>query len=227
MSAHAEFSKHAHYYGEYNVIQTKVAQKLLDDLKVKPKNIIDLGCGNGTLYKKIDFELDSFLAVDFSAEMLELHPKNSNVETMLGDFNDENLFHPLGQRVSDHLFSASALQWSDDLTSVLKSIQNLNIDFSLAIFTSGTFKTLHETANTNALLKSAHEIKEIASALGIENLEIQNYALEFDSTREMFRYIKKSGVSAGRNVLSFKETKRLMNEYPFKHLEFEVLFLRS
>jgi malonyl-CoA O-methyltransferase len=41
----------------------------------------------------------------------------------------------------------------------------------------------------------------------------------------MFRYIKGSGVSGSRNLLSFKDMKRLMKEYPLNYLEFEVAFI--
>ena len=43
----------------------------------------------------------------------------------------------------------------------------------------------------------------------------------------MFRYIKKSGVSGARKVLSYKESKKLLNEYPVNYLEFEVVFIYS
>jgi malonyl-CoA O-methyltransferase len=53
------------------------------------------------------------------------------------------------------------------------------------------------------------------------------YTLEFENTREMLRYIKKSGVSGNRNVLSYKQTKSLMQEYPLSYLEFEVVYINS
>jgi malonyl-CoA O-methyltransferase len=53
------------------------------------------------------------------------------------------------------------------------------------------------------------------------------YELTFESVDEIFTYIKKSGVSGGRNALSYKQMKNLMKEYPSKTLEFEVLFARN
>jgi len=43
----------------------------------------------------------------------------------------------------------------------------------------------------------------------------------------MLRYIKKSGVSGGRNLLTYKQTKKLMDEYPLNYLEFEVVYINS
>jgi malonyl-CoA O-methyltransferase len=127
----------------------------------------------------------------------------------------------------DRIYSASALQWADDLDSVFKSISALNSSVSLAIFTSGTFKTLYETAGLSAILKSSDEVIESASRHLSAEYEIVRYVLEFDSVREMFRYIKRSGVSAGRRILDFTQTKRLMESYPLNYLEFEVVFITS
>jgi malonyl-CoA O-methyltransferase len=43
----------------------------------------------------------------------------------------------------------------------------------------------------------------------------------------MFRYIKQSGVSGGERKLSYTQTKQLMENYPLKYLEFEVLFIEA
>lgn len=222
-----EFSRYASQYGMHNVIQAKVAQKLILDTQNAPKRILDLGCGNGTLFSYIDWEFDSFIGVDFSEEMLSYHPVTAQTKLLLGDFNDPTLFEKLSIITFDHLYSASALQWADDLNTVFKSIDALNIPFSLAIFTSGTFKTLYETAGLSPILKSSDEVIESASRHFRADYEIVRHVLEFDSVREMFRYIKRSGVSGGRRVLDFAQTKRLMESYPLNHLEFEVLFITS
>ena len=57
--------------------------------------------------------------------------------------------------------------------------------------------------------------------------ETVRFSLGFDDVREMFRYIKRSGVSGKRNIMTYKETKRLMEAYPLDHLEFEVVFITS
>ena len=228
MKVQAEFSRHASHYGEYNVIQNKVAQKMVQDLEVQPKRIIDLGCGSGTLYRHINWELDRYLGIDFSHEMLALHPQTKGVQCIWGDFNDPGLFKNIDSSDFDFLFSASALQWAEDLQMPLRSIAALKLPYSLSIFTSGTFKTLHHTAQTTAVLRSSEKVKELVQAyLPDASMEKVEYTLSFESVREMFRYIKKSGVSGSRQVLNYKETKALMQNYPLKYLEFEVLFIRS
>ena len=222
-----EFSKHAQEYDTYSVIQNRVIKKLLSHVVQEPKNILDLGCGNGSLCKAIDWEYEHFTGVDFAPGMLELHPKSRKIESIYGDFNDKTLFENLLTCKYDYILSASALQWSENLDMVFGNIKKFNVPISLAIFTSNTFKTLNETASINSLLRSADVINELQKKYFDAKFEIVNYKLEFESTRDMFRYIKKSGVSGARKVLNYKESKKLLNEYPLNYLEFEVAFIYS
>lgn len=227
MRIHQEFSRYASQYATHNVIQAKVAQKLIADTQDTPKRILDLGCGNGTLFSYIDWEKELFVGVDFSQAMLSHHPQGSNVTLMLGDFNDPALFEQLSVLTFDRIYSASALQWAEDLEGVFKSICTFNSSVSLALFTSGTFKTLYDTAGLSPILKSSNEAIESAKRHFNAEYEIVRYVLEFESVREMFRYIKRSGVSGGRRVLDIAQTKALMRNYPLHYLEFEVVFITT
>jgi malonyl-CoA O-methyltransferase len=222
-----EFSRYAAEYGSRNVIQRLVADKLIASTESQPRRILDLGCGNGTLFSLIDWEIERFVGVDFSDSMLSHHPVSPNVELILGDFNDPALFERLGGEPFDRIYSASALQWAEDLDRVIESLATLNTPMSLAIFTAGTFKTLHECAGVTPLLRSSDEVMAIAEKHLDARFEVLHTTLEFDSVREMFRYIKRSGVSGGRRVLDFSQTKRLMETYPLNYLEFEVVFITT
>jgi malonyl-CoA O-methyltransferase len=227
MKISSEFSKHALHYDSYNVIQNKVIKRLLKKVKNRPKNILDLGCGSGALHKSLDWKYEHFTGVDFAPGMLELHPKAKNCECIYGDFNDKTLFENLLTYKYDYIFSASALQWAEDLDMVFKNIKTLNAPVSLAIFSANTFKTLNETANLTPLLRSADEIDKLQKKYFDAELEVVEYKLEFESTRDMFKYIKNSGVSGSRKVLDYKQTKKLMHDYPLNYLEFEVVFITS
>jgi len=227
MKISLEFSKHADEYDSYDIIQKKVVQKLLTDVETKPKYILDLGCGSGSLCKAIEWKYKHFVGVDFAPGMLELHPKSKKIEAIYGDFNDKTLFDTLSTYEFDHIFSASALQWADNLEDVFTDISTLNTSFSFAIFTAGTFKTLNSTASLKPLLRATQELKQLQEKYFDANFEVVKYTLEFESVREMFRYIKRSGVSGSRNLLSYKQTKKLMKEYPLNYLEFEVAFITS
>lgn len=225
MKISLEFSKHALDYGTYNVIQNRVIEKMLSHVDTKPSNILDLGCGSGSLCKAIEWEYDRFTGVDFAPGMLELHPKSDSIECIYGDFNDQTLFDNLLTYKYDYIFSASALQWADSLDMVFKNIKKLNAPVALAIFTSKTFNTLNETAAIDSILRSTDEVNNLQKKYFDAEFEVVDYKLEFDSTRDMFKYIKKSGVSGSRKILNYKESKRVLNEYPVNYLEFEVAFI--
>ncbi|MDQ1268570.1 MAG: malonyl-CoA O-methyltransferase [Campylobacterota bacterium] len=225
MKVSSEFSKRALEYESYNVIQNLVIEKLLEHVKQKPKNILDIGCGSGALCRAINWEYEQFCGVDFAPGMLELHPKSSKIETVYGDFNDDKLFENMLTYIYDFIFSASALQWADDLERVFGKIRELNAPVALAIFTSNTFKTINQTAAINSILRSVDEVCELGKKYFGAETEVVNYKLEFESTRDMFRYIKRSGVSGSRKILSYKESKKLLNDYPLNYLEFEVAFI--
>ncbi|MFK5938865.1 MAG: methyltransferase [Sulfurimonas sp.] len=227
MKISTEFSKNASSYDSLNNIQNLVVEKLLSLVNTKPHHILDLGCGSGALCKKIDWHYEHFTGVDFAPGMLELHPKSQKIESIYGNFNDKTLFDNLITNKYDYIFSASALQWAESLEDVLINIKKLNAPIALAIFTSNTFQTLNATASLDSLLVSAQSIKKSVDKYFDVNFEVVEYKLEFQSVREMFKYIKRSGVSGSRKVLSFKETKKLMNRYPVNYLEFEVAFITS
>ncbi len=227
MRVSSEFSKYAAHYGSYNVIQDKVASKLINLVNTKPKRVLDLGCGSGAICKKIDWNYKSIIGVDFAPGMLELHPKSKKIESIYGDFNDDTLFENLLTYQYDYIFSASALQWSSDLDKTFRHIKELSAPIALAIFTSNTFKTINKTASLSPILKSSKEIDELQRKYFKAKFEVVNYKLEFDSIRDMFKYIKQSGVSGSRKVLDYRQTKKLMREYPLKYLEFEVVFIYS
>ncbi|ABB45336.1 putative methyl transferase [Sulfurimonas denitrificans DSM 1251] len=225
MNISSEFSKHALEYGSYNIIQNIVIEKLLLHVESKPKKILDIGCGSGALLSAIDWDYEFFCGVDFAKGMLELHPKSPKIELLYTDFNKDELFDNMLTCSFDFVFSASALQWADDLERIFSKIKGLKAPIALAIFTAGTFKSINETASISSILKSANEIKELQEKYFDANFEVQNYKLEFESTRDIFKYIKKSGVSGSRKVLNYKESKKLLRDYPLNYLEFEVAFI--
>lgn len=227
MKVSSEFSKYASHYGTYNLIQNRVADRLLSFVKGKPNYILDLGCGSGALTNKIDWKYEKLVGVDFAPGMLELHPKSKHIECIYGNFNDATLFENLAKYKYDYILSSSALQWAEDIECLFEAIKNFNAPIALAIFTSQTFASLYQTARLNPLLISKEELNALQQKYFGVDFEVVNYKMEFGSVREMFRYIKRSGVSGSRNVLSYKDMKKLMHEYPHNYLEFEVAFIYS
>jgi malonyl-CoA O-methyltransferase len=227
-----EFSRFAHQYDKHNMIQVQVAKTLVSKLPLQTySTILDLGCGSGEVFKNLEkqhISFDSFTAFDSARSMLAIHPEAKKITSVCADFNDKNFLKILPRDHYDLLLSSSAIQWSKDLSFTLGAISSLSQTAYLAIFTSGTFKTLHQTANISSPIYSAEELqKNILQHYDDVTFELHHYTLHFDSVRDMFSYIKKSGVSSGEKKLSYKQTKALMKMYPLDHLEFEVLFVEA
>jgi len=214
-----EFSKFANEYTKRNLIQKKILQKYAP--LFNNKSILDLGCGNGDLLQCCTPK--NYIGIDFSKEMLELHPNNN---TYCFDFNTKECWDFIKIQNFDIFVSFSALQWANDLEFIFNNIKKLNKPYLIAIFTSNTFKTIHKIANINSPIHSRESIIKHSKILN-PNIETLNYKLYFDNKVEMFRYIKKSGVSGGEKKLSYKEIKKLINNYPLNYLEFEILVLKN
>jgi len=226
-----EFSRFAGEYKKYNVIQKEVAKHLSTLIKEKSyQDVLDIGSGDGAIYKCLleqKIEYDTFTALDFSQEMLAMHPDAKNIKKLYIDFNQDLSSQDLLRDKFDIIVSSSALQWSIDLNKTLNNISNFSEEFYFAFFTSGTFKTLHKTANIQSPIYTREEILEVLEKHFKFEYEVVNYDLNFDSVYDMLHYIKKSGVSSGEKKLSYKGIKSLISDYPLPYLEFEVLFMRG
>ncbi len=217
-----EFSKRASSYEKYNVIQKKVVKKLLSKVIVKNKQVLDLGCGSGAVYKAIEEGFKTFTGVDKAKKMCNMHPQRPKTRIMNQDFeyfffNQKDYF--------DIIISSSALQWATDIEKIFDLIHQNSDQIALSIFCDGTFKTIYETSKLQTFLPSSKTlILQLNKYFNFE-YEIVNYKLSFEDNLSKFRYIKKSGVSGGERKLDYKATKKLIKEYPLDYLEFEVLFV--
>ena len=224
-----EFSRFAHEYTHHSMVQSQVAQEIVKSIpRRKIESIIDIGSGDGKIYRclgEFDINCDRFIALDASCEMLDLHPSAENVQKICVDFsNIKDL-----QRVKklDILISSSALQWSEDLDATIKQLSSMANSFYLTMFTSNTFSQIHDFAHIKSPIYEKSVLEEtLLKYLDVE-IYTKEYRIEFPNKKEMFSYIKKSGISGGQKRLSHKESKRLLCGYPHNYLVFEVLFAIS
>lgn len=214
-----EFSKRATSYKEHNIIQKKVVKKLIENIHSHPKKILDLGCGSGAVYENITWDIDQFIGVDKATNMCELHPTNDTIKLINRDFET------LDFEKFDMVISSSALQWAKDLDTLFEKIASSSNEIAFSIFCDGTFKTIYEIANLETFLPNSHDLPELLNKYFDFTREVVHYKLEFEDNLSKFRYIKNSGVSGGERKLSFKDTKKLIANYPHEYLEFEVMFV--
>ncbi len=218
-----EFSKRAKSYQKTNIIQKKVVKKLIQGIKGHPKAILDLGCGEGAVFKEIDWDFEHFIGVDKAANMCTLHPYHNRLILLNMDFEDPALYHDINH--VDITIAASSLQWAKDLEKTIMMIAKKTDEIAFAIFCDGTFKTLYEITKLPIFLPHHDSAVKLISRYFDITYEVENYQLEFKDNLSKFRYIKESGVSGGSRQLSYHDTKKLITNYPLSYLEFEVLFV--
>lgn len=227
MSVKNQFSKYAKDYKNHNIIQQIVAKSLIRELKTKPKKILELGCGSGQVYNHISWDLDFYKAIDFSASMCELHPRAKNVEIKCFDFDTVEFLNEIKNDTYDIVLSSSALQWSKDLSKIIKQLSLITKEINAVLFTSNTFKTIQNITKTKSPILDEQSIKEAFNKYFKCEFETIMYKLEFDNKKDLFDYIKKSGVSGANESLDFKNAKKLYKEYNINYLEFEVIFVKT
>ena len=227
MSVENQFSKYAKDYKNHNIIQQIVAKSLIRELKSQPKRILELGCGSGQVYKHISWEIDFYKAIDFSSSMCELHPKGEKIQVKCFDFDTQEFLDEIKDNQYDIILSSSALQWSKDLSKIIKNLSFITNEINAVLFTSNTFKTIQNITKTKSPILDEESIKEAFSKYFKCDFETILYKLEFDNKKDLFDYIKKSGVSGGNSSLDFKDAKKLYKEYNLNYLEFEVIFVKT
>jgi malonyl-CoA O-methyltransferase len=231
MRASKEFSRFAESYKKYNIIQKKVAKELVSSLQNRSYNrVLDIGCGDGEIFKNLNknhIQFNHLTAIDMAIGMLDIHPKESKISLIEGDFSIDETFHKLPFNRYDIAISSSALQWSPNLDTTLLNISKISNEISFAIFTSKTFSSLHKCADIKSPIYSEEYLKTKIERYFNAQYNSIDYKLYFETVYEMLRYIKISGVSGGESKLSYREIKQLIRDYPLNHLEFNVIFVRG
>ncbi len=226
-----EFSRFAYEYNSYNQIQAIVANELVNMIEKREySSIVDIGCGTGAVYKNCiehGIYFSKFYATDGSIDMLEQHPKSTEIQKQLFDFNSESNCLDFTKNRYDLLVSSSALQWCSSLKNTLSYLSKCSKYLTASLFTNSTFKTIHQISNINSPIQSSQDFMQAFNMYYDAIYEVRSYKLYFKTKEEMFRYIKHSGVSGGKQHMSYKETKSLIANYPYDYLEFEVLFVNA
>jgi malonyl-CoA O-methyltransferase len=220
MSVEREFSRFSKSYDRESLIQKEVAKELLSRVDTADKRVLELGSGTGIVANLAQFK--ELIAVDLSLEMCKLHPKAENIRVINADFDKSETFANF--KDIDLVISSSALQWSQNLDRLFANISEISEKFAFAIFTDKTFETIHQISKTDSPIYSRERVLKHLNAHFKFEYYTKEYRVEFNSTKEMLRHIKNTGVSSSSNRLSYRETKKLIEEYPLSYLEFEVLF---
>lgn len=144
------FNQAAKHYDSVALLQQQITNKLIQKLpKLKPKRIIDLGCGSGYCAKKLlsQYADAQYLLVDIAPNMLnvakKILAKHNNISYLCADID----YLPLQNNIADFVICSSVLQWCPNIEQSITEIKRILGDgvFAFAIFTSNTLLELKQT----------------------------------------------------------------------------------
>lgn len=223
------FSNASTTYDSISKIQKKsaefLAKKLIQNFpEFSPHSILDLGAGTGELSACLlsRFPSSHYTLNDLSSKMLEQAKKKlrrkkqfSFVKEDMEILNFE--FYPL-------VVSNLALQWTHDFDNMIKKIHHKSQIYAISGVLKGTFKEWSDIFEENKLLSpvpnypSVEDLEALFSSLQPKSysFEEKSYTLEFSCILDFMRYIKKLGAYSGSNIYSYKDLKKIMNNYKNK-----------
>lgn len=195
-----KFLQAKHSYKEHSFVQKQMAQRLFTLLQKANlqgfTSIFEFGCGTGNLseilVRNLDFE--RLILSDINDYGLDFSDKR--VEFRAFDMRELAL-----QRLGNFELVASnaTLQWLDFKQS-LSDINEILADNGFLLFSSfskGNFKELKEATKLSlAYLSEAQMRAELLRYFKIISFEKEQIRLKFDTTLELFRYLKRSGVNS-------------------------------
>lgn len=142
------FDRAADSYDDYAVLQVEVAERLLERLDVvrmRPRTIIDVGCGTGYCTRALErrYKGARVIGVDLAPKMAQTAARRrgffSRSRFLCGDA--EQL--PLANGMADMIISNLAFQWCDPMR-VFAEMRRLLAPGGVLLFTSFGPDTLHE-----------------------------------------------------------------------------------
>ena len=204
----------------------------------KFRRIADIGSGSGAVWNAIHWQCELFAAVDFAPAMCAIHPKDARIFVRQADFNNaEELLKLRDFAPLDLIISSSSLQWANDLRQTLGALKTVaahsaNCRVAFAMFTSGTFAALRQFLGADGLLADDFLLDHAAAGAMISEFfdtaqSVERSSVAFGSRRELFEYIRLSGIGGGRRTLGFTQAKNALAAYPRLELEFETLYAVS
>ena len=83
----------------------------------------------------------------------------------------------------DIVLSSSALQWSKDLSKIIKHLSYITNEINAVLFTSNTFKTIQDITKIKSPILDEFSIKKAFSKYFKCEFETIMYKLEFDDKK--------------------------------------------
>ncbi len=170
----AAFDAAAKQYEQHAVLQkeslNRLIERLSDDTKVAPENILDLGCGTGWAVPELlkMFPTSQIIAADFAPGMVDQVPAHPQVSARVTDAHAIDVH----AQSCDLVFSNLMLQWCDESTVIQEIKRALRPGGLLHLTTMGEH-TLHELKLAWQAIDEQPHVNEFVPAAKIADLTLQ------------------------------------------------------
>lgn len=207
------FNKHAKEYEKAAKVQNEIGERLFERLhylKIRPRFILDLGCGTGlfTPMLKKHYPHAEVIGLDLSYLMLIESKKKQGWWRKWPLINADMLALPFADGLFDLVFANQVIHWAQPLSAVIHELNRvMNVNGCLMFSTLGpdTFKELKQAwllvdqyAHTNEFM----DMHDIGDCLMAEHfldpvVDMELLTVHYSSLNHLLQNLKAQGV---RNI---------------------------
>lgn len=231
------FSAASETYDLVANIQRDAADHLINNLlknfvNFSPNYVLDVGAGTGYVTKQLlqYFPNSIYVLNDLADNMITRAKHNlsayKNIYFCKGDIEYIDIdFYSL-------IISNMALQWSSNLTSVIKKLFDHSNIFAFSCLLSGTFAEWDNICNKLSIPVTTYMYPEKLS-LEQQLLKLapkkyffsaKNFVLQFNNTINFIKYLKNLGANTANVNVSLKNLKTLL-QYNYKfNITYKIFF---
>lgn len=212
------FSRAAETYDRHAVLQREVADRLLahlDFTKIKPKRILDIGCGTGYFTRRLRrrFPRASIHALDISAGMLARQRQAMRPRMLwhgrARGVQADAVHLPYVDAGFDLVCSNLTMQWVADPVAMMKEMRRVLASGGLMLFSTFGRRTLSELRQSLAAIRHEHaglvlpfpDVTRLGDALMALDVDMpvtdsDMFTLTYADTMDLVRELKNLGASS-------------------------------
>ena len=205
------FNAQAATYEKAAVIQHAIGKRLFERLsyfKIKPRYILDLGCGSGSFSACLQAHYPTACVVGLDVAYQMLHQARLKETAVSNWVNGDMGCLPFASGMFDLVFANQVLHWTDSLPLLFRELSRvMNVDGCLMFSTLGvdTFQEIKQSwakVDQHAHVNAFMDMHDIGDCLLSEQwldpvVDMESITAHYGSLSQLLLALKKQGV---RNV---------------------------
>lgn len=212
------FNAHASEYQQFAKVQREIGDRLFERLhylKIKPRLVLDLGCGPGTFSQRLKkhYPQAQVVGLDLAYAMLKQAKSNQGWLNKWGLVNADMTALPFSPGLFDLVFANQVIHWSNPLSAVMSEINRVMSPGGCLMFSTlgpDTFLELRQaflTADEHAHVNDFPDMHDVGDCLLAEYfldpvVDMEMLTAHYPSLSKLLRALKSQGVrniNPGRN----------------------------